>query len=96
MNYGKVHSPYLIDTQPGSGGAMAPWHGFKSGFNEYRDEIRQRFKKDPEARRHMLIAAQSMKPGCADSPVRFRGRYAWWARSILTTLRNHLHKDDAA
>jgi hypothetical protein len=82
--------PYLIDTDPGSGGAMAPPSDWCGDFDAYRGEIRRRFRSDPEARQSMLIAARRFDPTPSLSPITFRGRYAHWARALIETAKRDL------
>lgn len=83
-------SPYHLQTEPGSGGMMAPCIGSVQSFEDYRHAMLDRFRRDPEARQCMLIAARRFDP-CPDlSPVTFYGSYADWAKEIIARLNRQL------
>lgn len=82
--------PYHIHTEPGSGGAMAPPDGSVETPESYRQEMLKRFRRDPEARQCMLIAARRFDPDPTRSPITFHGRYCDWARTLIATLHRQM------
>jgi hypothetical protein len=82
-----------MDTTPGSGGTMAPGPEFNGTGDQYRDVVRERFRRDPEARQCMLIAARRFDPDPERSPVAFHGRYAELARALIARLAEQLRRE---
>lgn len=73
---------------------MALGAGFDQDNKGYRENIRARFKQDPEARQHMLIAAYAMNPRHPSPEVKITGPFAEEARRILMDLRIAMTKEE--
>ena len=91
--YRAPSDPYHLHTEPGTGGAMAPPHNSIECYESYRREMLWRFKRDPEARQCMLIAARRFDPDPKRSPITFHGRYCDWARELIYTLHRKMNED---
>jgi NurA-like 5'-3' nuclease len=72
---------------------MAPPETTQETMESYRRHIYERFKRDPEARQCMIIAARHFDPDPSRSPITFYGRYCDWARELICTLQRRIKED---
>lgn len=75
-----------VDTTPGARCAMAPNAGDAMSADEYRTEMRRRWREDPGARQHMAVYALRLGDGARPVPMPFYGPHAATARDILTSI----------
>ncbi|MCX8017249.1 MAG: hypothetical protein N2690_05040 [Rhodocyclaceae bacterium] len=73
-------NPFLVDTEPGSGGAFAPPAGFAG---DYAECIRQRYRSDPAARQHIAIVARYVR---LRRDVKFVGPFAAQAQELVRSF----------
>lgn len=66
----------MINTAPGSGSPFAPPSGFAGDYREY---MRERWRKDPAARQRIAVTGRLLVRG---EDVRFLGPYAEEARRL--------------
>jgi len=81
-----------FDTTPGAPSALAPSLAFLGDEETYREEMRERYRSDPEVRTCILLAA--IRPLRSNNILtnQFRGPYSDWAKKLIEETTDKLHK----
>lgn len=94
--YLRHHAPFRFDTTPGSGGPLAPRAGFSGHCGDYRDQIRDRYQKDPEARTALLLAARAIAAANSFRAAIVTGPWQYEGAQILGDLAAWLKQPSPA
>ena len=77
--YGRIDFT-CIDTEPGAASAFAPPKGWQGDYRQY---LRDRWKRDPGVRQHIAVVGRML--GRKES-ISFRGPFAAEARQIAEAV----------